>query len=333
MKDVLALKTAITDEKFYASMFDDENYGDDKNILFVSPQLSGRHFYKSILPFYCMEGDKNEEGGKNVGVAITSLKQYNYENQLLEYQIVLTDEMVEWADCIVFPFTTQPIVEEIYTRIRELKPEAKIIYNVDFNFYELSVNHPFKEIFSDESVIDDVESNMFFADRVFTTNVKLTEYIIAKFDGLQKTKFKDVIGYMSICAVPIMINSDIMLKNFVEWSPVMPSEVKPQAKEKAIATVNTPEINNKIDKVNKVFDKVVKESKKSNELIVKEKTESWKKNSNKKLAIIEENKKNERSRKKTTAAGKSKSIAKPANKSKSGTGKPKTKPKPAKRRK
>ncbi len=321
MKDLLNLTKAISDTEYYSAMFDDEeNFGDDKNILFVSPQLSGKHFYKSLLPFFCMD-DKNENGSKDTGIAITSLKKYDYEKQLLEYQIVLNDEHVEWADSIVFPFTTQPLEAEIYTRIRELKPEAKIIFNVDFNFYELSQTHPLKEIFSDESVIDDVESNMFYADRVFTTNNYLQQYLVKKLMALSETKFKGVESRVGVGALPIMINSDIMLKN-VDWNPESPSVVSVK-EEKSITAVNTPEINDKLKKINQVSEKVIDENKKSNEIISKQKEENWKKNSEKKLVLIEE-KKHERPTK--TTARKSKPD-KP--KSKSGNKrKPKNKTKP-----
>jgi len=204
MKDVLSLTKAITEVEYYSDMF--EKWGEDKNILFVSPQLSGRHLYKTILPFFCLSS-------QDVRTAITSLKRYDYKKQLLDFQIDLNDDMVDWADIIVFPFTTQPLVEEIYTRIREIKPEAKIFFSVDFNFYELSKNHPLHEIFSDENIINDVESNMYFADMVLVTNLQLLNYIVEKVQKLQETKFKNVDGYMSICGLPLFIDSKIILKN------------------------------------------------------------------------------------------------------------------------
>ena len=231
MKDVLSLTRAITDTEFYSEMF--EKWGEEKNILFVSPQLSGRHLYKTILPFFCLSS-------QNVANAITSLKRYDYKKQLLDFQIDLNDDMVDWADIIIFPFTTQPLVEEIYTRIREIKPEAKIFFSVDFNFYELSKNHPLKEIFSDESVINDVESNMYFSDMVLVTNLNLLNYIVDKVQKLQETKFKNIEGYMSICGLPLFIDSNIVLKN-VEYEAVNPQNVMVVVKKQESAnTSNTP---------------------------------------------------------------------------------------------
>ncbi len=55
MKDVLALTKAITDPTFYKEMFDE--WGEEKNILFVSPQLSGKHLYKTLLPYFLMQSE------------------------------------------------------------------------------------------------------------------------------------------------------------------------------------------------------------------------------------------------------------------------------------
>jgi hypothetical protein len=259
MKDVLSLTKAITEVEYYSDMF--EKWGEDKNILFVSPQLSGRHLYKTILPFFCLSS-------QDVATAITSLKRYDYKKQLLDFQIDLNDEMVDWADIIIFPFTTQPLVEEIYTRIREIKPEAKIFFSVDFNFYELSKNHPFHEIFSDENIINDVESNMYFADMVLVTNLQLLNYIVEKIQKLQETKFKNVDGYMSICGLPLFIDSKIILKN-VDYDTQNTQNVTVVVKKQeplaasTPATTNATESTNAITKENKPSEVVHSEGVKS----------------------------------------------------------------------
>jgi hypothetical protein len=291
MKDVLSLTRAITEVEYYSDMF--EKWGEDKNILFVSPQLSGRHLYKTILPFFCLSS-------QNVATAITSLKRYDYKKQLLDFQIDINDEMVDWADIIIFPFTTQPLVEEIYTRIREIKPEAKIFFSVDFNFYELSKGHPFKEIFSDENVINDVESNMYFADMVLVTNLQLLNYIVEKVQKLQETKFKNIQGYMSICGLPLFIDNDILLKN-VDYSPedtqkvVVASVVKKQepitdAKIPTITpdtvttkeakpndVVHTEEVKSLIEKTAIAEEKVKQNELQKKEHVAKQKDENFKK--------------------------------------------------------
>jgi len=249
MKDVISLTRAITDDNFYKEMF--EEWGEDKNILFVSPQLSGKHLYKTLLPYFCMQSDE-------VSTAITSLKRFDQRKQLLGYEIDLNNDMIQWADFIVFPFTTQPLESEIYNSIRQNKPEVKIVYSIDFNFYELSEHHPYHDIFSEEMVISDVEDNMFFADLVLTNNIELSKYFLEKFKKLVSGKYKDVESYMSIATLPTMIDTEIVLKN-IDYD--IQKSVSVNASSNANITnetIHTPTVNKAIEKVTEVAE-VVKE--------------------------------------------------------------------------
>ncbi len=261
MKDVISLTRAITDEKFYKEMF--EEWGEDKNILFVSPQLSGKHLYKTLLPYFLMQSEE-------ISTAITSLKRFDHRKQLLGYEIDLNNAMIQWADFIVFPFTTQPLVEEIYNTIRANKPEIKIVYSIDFNFYELSKNHPYNDIFSEETVINDVEDNMFFADMVLTNNIELSKYLIEKFKKIIPAKYEGVESYMGIATLPTMIDTDIVLKN-IDYD--IQESVSINAKPVEVAHTDT---------VQKVIDKVtdVAEAVKEKDLIRKEEEASEKEHIN-----------------------------------------------------
>ncbi len=121
--------------------------------------------------------------------------------------------MIEWADFIVFPFTTQPLVQEIYEMIRAEKPEVRIVYSVDFNFYELSKSHPYSDIFEEEMVISDVEDNMFFADMVLTGNIELSKYLVEKFNKLIPVKYAGLQSYMGIATIPTIIDVELVFKN------------------------------------------------------------------------------------------------------------------------
>lgn len=248
MKDVISLTRAITDSKFYAEMF--EEWGEEKNILFVSPQLSGKYLYKTLLPYFCMQSEE-------ISTAITSLKRFDQRKQLLGYEIDLNNDMIQWADFIIFPFTTQPLVEEIYNSIRQNKPEVKIGYSVDFNFYELPSSHPYNDIFNEEMVINDVEDNMFFADLVLTNNVLLSKYLVEKFSKLVEGKYKGVEGYMGIATLPTMIDTEIVLKN-IDYDVQKSVSVNVNSENDTIVnqTIHTPTVNKAIEKVTEVAELV-----------------------------------------------------------------------------
>lgn len=248
MKDILSLKRAITDTDYYETMF--SKWGSEKNILFVSPQLSGKHLYKSILPFQCLP-DKKEDGELIIATGITSLKPFDYRKQLIEYEIELTDKHIHWADFIIFPFTTQPLSQDIYKKIRGIKPSVKIMYSVDFNFYELSGDNPYKKIFSDSMILSQVEDNMYFSDSVLVDNLMLADYLVKKVKSLMETKYKDVQGYMGITCLPTMIDSEIVLKN-VEYEPENASFVKKES-------IHAPAVNDLIEETEKAALKIKEE--------------------------------------------------------------------------
>lgn len=205
MKAIIELTRSMTDEAYCNQQFD--TWGREKNILFINPQLSGKHLYKMLLPSRIMRSE-------NISTAITTISKFDPEGQLLGgKEVEFTDKIIDWAEYFVFPFTTQPLVSEIYARIRERNPEAKIVYSIDFNFYELSEKHPYKYIFSESSVINDVEDNIFFADIALVSNRELQKYIITKVKELIKDKYKGVSTKLAIGSFPFMIDTSIIYEN------------------------------------------------------------------------------------------------------------------------
>lgn len=205
MKTILELTRVIADINYHKQQF--QTQGNEKNILFINPQLSGRHLYTMLLPSQIMRSP-------DVATAITTISKYDPIGQLLGgKEVELTDEMIDWAEYLVFPFTTQPLVSEIYTRIRDRNPDAKIVYSIDFNFYELSAKHPYKYIFNENTVMNDVEDNIFFADIALVSNTELQKYIVNKCRELIKNKYKGVSTRLSIGYFPYMIDTKIMFEN------------------------------------------------------------------------------------------------------------------------
>lgn len=218
MKPILDLTRAISNSDYFVNQF--TKMGDEKNILFINPQLSGKCLYKMILPFFSLYSEK-------IATAISGLRKYDYETQLLGGdEIILDEQMIEWADFIVFPFTTQPLVAEYYEKIRNTNQECKIIFLIDFNFYNLRETHPYKKVFNEPMVLSAMEDNIWFADICLTSNALLVDYLVEKFQGLGKTKYANTPSYLNIACMPYMIDTDIVLKN-VEFDPMKPILVNP----------------------------------------------------------------------------------------------------------
>ena len=218
MKSVLDLTKAITDAQYYKEQFDGS--GTEKNVLFVEPQLTSKHLYKFILPFFSFYNEK-------VYTAITGLGKYDPYKQIVALETVLTQKEIRWANYIVFPFTTMDLSKPngLYEAIREVNPNCKIVFFVDFNYYELSDEHPHKELFGFTNILDATEKNILFSDLCLTNNLQLRGYLLKKFTGLADTKFIDVENIpVNFGSIPYLIDEQIVLQN-VEFESHKPEPV------------------------------------------------------------------------------------------------------------
>lgn len=234
MRKVIELKSKIKDREFFLQQF---HLDGNKRMLFVNPMLSGKALYKSILPAHkLMDID-------GVVTAITNLADFDVKEQLVGYKSIdiMNDpnsaEMIRWSTHIVFPFVLQPL-SEIYQHIRELSPYCKILYNVDFNFYELPNRHPLKSMFDEDFVIPLIEDNMYFADTILVENGAFQQYLINKFSDVVQTKYvgvyrQSVNEEIKVHLVPIFMDEKFVLDN-VDYEPKniifkvpVPEEKKP----------------------------------------------------------------------------------------------------------
>ena len=214
MRQIIELKAKIKDRAFFLNQFNQQG---SKHILFVNPNLSGKYLYKMLIPYF-----KFPEL-TNIKTAITSLNEFDVQEQLQGYNSVNmintpdSELMISWATHIVFPFSLQWL-PDIYAHIRSLNPVCKILYNVDFNFYELSDKHPLKNTFDIDIVIPNVEDNMYFADTVLVSNELLHHYLIKKLNELVKTNYVKVyrgssFDQINVNYLPFLMEEKIMLDN------------------------------------------------------------------------------------------------------------------------
>lgn len=273
MKAVLDLTKAITDYGYFNEQF--ENSGKQKNILFVEPQLTSKHLYKYILPFFSFYNE-------NIYTAITGLDKYNPYTQLVQLQTNLDQRQILWANFIVFPFTTMDLSKEygIYEAIREINPSCKIVFFVDFNFYELPNEHPHKELFSYNHIIDSLERNILYSDLCLTTNLKLHEYLHKKLSDLINSKYEQIQIPVSLATLPYLIDNEIVLQN-IDFESYKPEPVINRDLFKKIADkadeIKKEDLENNKEKAKKISNRKQspkKEVIKTKKVIYKDKSKS-----------------------------------------------------------
>lgn len=205
MKEVLDLFKAKDDAEFIETQLSEVHW--NKNVLFINPQLNGRNFYKYILPYIVMFE-------WNVwGTAITGMEKYKPNKEYEHIEVPLNSRQILWADYIVVPFTTQDL-KPLYEQLRSINPDIKIVFNVDFNYYKISKNHPLHEEFSKEESIHAVEDNIFYSDLTLVTNTKLSEFLIKKFtEELANERFKGLKTNVEIGSLPLLIDETIVMEN------------------------------------------------------------------------------------------------------------------------
>ena len=194
----------INEKEFFENQFKEIHW--NKNILFINPQLNGRHLYKYLLPYLFMY-EYNAWA-----TAITGIDRYKPYKEYEPIKIPLNSFQILWADYVVFPFTFDDLTES-YKNLRKINPSINIVFNVDFNYYELSKNHSLYKDFQNRNATENIEKNIFYSDLTLTTNTKLTEVILDKFKELSESKFKDEKSYVSIGTLPLLIDTEIIMEN------------------------------------------------------------------------------------------------------------------------
>ena len=164
--------------------------------------------------------------------AITSLSDFSVKEQLLGYESlsILSPQntsgdqmtMIEWADRIVFPFVAQNLCE-IYDHIREINPDCKVEFCIDFNCWELPESHPLKSVFDEEIVLANIQDNMYFSDAVIVSNEAMQQYLIQKLGQLAKTTYLGVPRVavnerIEIYCEPFIIGEKAVFEN-VDYDP------------------------------------------------------------------------------------------------------------------
>lgn len=171
----------------------------DCNVLFVTPTLTAENFYRVILPFLHLP--TVSQG--NIATAMFGISAHN-PKQIYEKRITqgLTSSHAQWADVIIFPFTTQALRANAYDYIRVVNPECKIIYNLDYNIFHIPVKHPLYATMNSDKMRD-IDDNIIYADLTVVDNEHLQQYLLNKhFSDVQK--YKDITEDTKIGGIEVL---------------------------------------------------------------------------------------------------------------------------------
>lgn len=217
----------IREKEFFDNQFKEIHW--NKNVLFINPQLNGRHFYKYLMPYLAMY-EYNAWA-----TAITGIDRYKPNKEYESVKVPLSSVQILWADYVVFPFSFDDL-SEAYDNLRKINPSINIVFNVDFNYYELSKQHPVYKDFQSRNATDNIEKNIFNSDLTLTTNTKLTEVLLDKFKELSESKFKDQESYVSIGTMPLFIDTEIIMENIETTIPQLSIDEQKKLRVGIIAT-------------------------------------------------------------------------------------------------
>lgn len=186
--------------------------------------------------------------------AMINLDKYSPEEQLTDINLYFKEiSDLIWADFIVFPFTINKL-SVFFQKIKEINPQCKIIFWVDYNFYELPENNYLKKHFTEEA-INNIEENIWSSDICRVTQQGFHHYLTNKLQALAVTKYKGIHSDVVLDIQPILINPEIVLEN-VDYNPQEPKTTikkepvksKGSSKEQSVGVKEAHKPNNKTDK-------------------------------------------------------------------------------------
>lgn len=177
--------------EFYPAFFKKDH---KTRIIWVQPRIDRYELYTLIGPaFYLPVGPNptNPNVIPNISSLVTGFEAdtREFEDNLSVLEFMQREEFfteyVPLADIVVFPFTyqklgSQPSVDKIsiYEQIRRANPNVRILYTVDFDYYDVPKDHfNYKLI---QSHIPNIEDNIRNADGIICGNDDLPELIVKK---------------------------------------------------------------------------------------------------------------------------------------------------------
>lgn len=154
-------------------------------ILFIQPKINRYQLYTMIGPALVMNANS-----ERIACMITAMDADNKELDTFTDKVQYHIEDIKMAHMIVFPFSHEDLTINrlptqdnpdglsIYNEVRKYNPLARIVYGVDFNFYDLPKTHYNYTRIQKNMVC--IENNIKQADYVLVQSEKFAEYLMIK---------------------------------------------------------------------------------------------------------------------------------------------------------
>lgn len=165
----------INYRKLFPGFFQKDN--PKTKILFVSPRMDETGVYNHIIPALYLV-----ENGKYSTSCITNIEKSKQELDSSISGYTIPEHLVKRANIIVLPFLDEDL-SGVYRALRGINENVRIIYTVDYNFYNVPRNHEKYETFRSKEAIEAVEMNMIYADKVFLPDQSFMELLGNKLTG------------------------------------------------------------------------------------------------------------------------------------------------------
>lgn len=140
------------------------------HVLFFGPYINATGLYRTIIPYTELNRSATHSA------IINQLIPNTEENRKGKTEWNLSDEMIEWADFMVFPTVTDDLTENIkLLKSINKKPNLKLVFDIDDNYH---IDQPGQDAKKAAKSRENLLNNMSKCDIVTVTNAFLGNYYL-----------------------------------------------------------------------------------------------------------------------------------------------------------